>query len=234
MMVPKEKNTLKVAICTPTAGIVHAGYCMSLTKMILHFLQTPVLAQEYSEKHVVSQMQVGANIGENRDNMVGKALEQECTHVLFIDDDMGFTADCLNIMLARQMPVLLANYRRKIPPGRFTARNKDNTDEIITTKDSTSLTECYYGGFGFCLIETEVLKAIKRPRFLQYFVPEFDCYTTEDLPFFNEVHKAGFPVFVDQEVSKRVWHCGPFNYGFDQVLPAEWSVPYPERVNLNA
>lgn len=224
---------LQVAICTPTAGTIHAAYCMSLTRMILYYLQTPVLAQEYTEKGVTTHMYVGANIGENRDKMADKAIEIGATHVLFIDDDMGFMPECLNIALARQMPIVLANYRRKCPPGRFTARNADNTSDIKTTVDSTSLTECYFGGFGFCLIEIDVFKQVKKPRFLAYYDEKTNSYTTEDRPFFDKVHEAGIPVFCDQEISKRVWHNGNFAYTFDQELKPEWELPYPERVGIS-
>ena len=219
---------IKVAVCTPTAGIVHASYTMSLVRMVLHYLQTPILGLENEERGIITQMQVGANISSNRDNMVEQAIKQECSHVLFIDDDMGFEPNCLNIMLARQLPVLLANYRRKIPPGLFTAVTKDRK-ECLTTVDSTSLEECWYGGFGFCLIEISVLKSVQKPRFLMEYYPDSDTYTTEDYPFFNKVHAAGFPVFVDQEVSKRVTHNGTFIYSFDQTLDPKWAVPYQER-----
>lgn len=231
-MIKKPEKLLKVGVCTPTAGTIQAAYCMSLLKMCLHFLQTPVLAQEYTNKQIITQMQVGANIGANRDSMVDKCLAEECTHILFIDDDMGFASECLNILIARQLPMVLANYRRKIPPGYFTAvekRDDISGTEIITKADSTSLVPCQMGGFGFCLIEAAVLRAVKRPRFLMEYIPEANLYTTEDYPFFNAVHKAGFPIFVDQEVSKRVWHNGNFNYGFDQVLDPRWATPYHER-----
>lgn len=233
----KPKKTLKVAICTPTAGIIHAAYCMSFTRMILYFLQTPVLGEEYSDKRVISQMQVGANIGENRDKMVDRAIEQECTHLLFIDDDMGFMPDCLNIAISRQMPIVLANYRRKSCPGYFTATTAAGDisgAQMITTEDSTSLEQAYFGGFGFCLMEVETLKKIQKPRFLMQYFPEIDTYTTEDWPFFEKVRALGIPIFVDHEVSKRVWHCGTFNYCFDQNLPPEWSTPWAERKLKNA
>ncbi len=214
---------MKVMIGTPTAGIVHAAYAMSLTKLVLYFLGTPVFGREKEERHVIIQMLQGANIGMARDKIVESALEQNCSHVLFIDDDMGFREDCLNRAAMRQMPIVLANYRRKIPPGHFTAQNADNTGEIITNKDSRSLEECYFGGFGFCLIERQVLEATKMPRFLMYYDDVNKTYTTEDKPFFEQAHNQGFKAFVDHEISKRVWHNGSFPYSWDMDLPADWA-----------
>ena len=224
---------IRVSICTPSSGIVHAAYAMGLPGMLLHYFQTPVMGQkETDNREALLQIQLGANIGANRDAMVDEAIKVEATHVLFIDDDMGFLPETLNVMLARQLPVLLCNYRRKIPPGLFTATNKDNTASIQTTPESTSCVEAYFGGFGFALIETQVFKALKKPRFLMYYTEELG-YTTEDRPFFDAVHKAGFPVFVDQDASKMVWHNGTFNYCYDQVLPPEWDTPTPMRLLRN-
>ena len=181
-------------------------------------------------------MYVGASISENRDKMCDKAIELGATHLLFIDDDMGFAPECLNIALMRQVPIVLANYRRKNPPGTFTAYENDESiagKEIITTHDSTSLVPCLNGGFGFCLIETDVLRQMPKPRFLNQYLPQVDRYSTEDWPFFTKVRELGIPAFVDQEISKRVWHNGSFAYTFDQELDPNWAVPYPERITYN-
>ena len=204
---------------------------MSLPVLAMYYLTTPIIGQD-GKRDLICQTLVGSCIGEARDKMVDDAIKKDCTHVLFIDDDMGFLPETLTTMLARQMPVLLCNYRRKVPPGTFTATNKTNTEPIQTTHESSSLVECDFGGFGFALIEIDVFKAIKKPRFLMTYNEEIDVYTTEDRPFFNAVHKAGFPVFVDQDASKMVWHNGTFAYCYDQVLPAEWATPTPSRMTL--
>jgi hypothetical protein len=159
------------------------------------------------------QMMLGAAIGGHRDQMCDVALKNpEITHVLFIDDDMGFEVDCLNIALSRQVPVVIGNYRKKTPPGEFTAQL---VGSIQTTAESTSLEKCHFGGFGFALIERKVLETLPKPRFLAYYIPEIDTYTTEDLPFFEACHKFGFDTFVDHEISKRLTHNGSYSYSYD-------------------
>ncbi len=212
---------MHVSICTPTAGIVQVAYVASLPSLMMHYLNQPVAGREDEDKKLSSQLVVGANIGEARDNMCSSALKTDATHVLFIDDDMGFKPECLNIALSRQLPIVIGNYRRKNPPCFFTARNADNTASIVTTKDSTSLEECYFGGFGFALIERQVLEAVERPRFLMEYVPKTDCYTTEDLPFYEKCWAKGFKTFVDHEISKRIWHNGNYAFQFDCPLATE-------------
>jgi hypothetical protein len=211
---------IRVAISTPTGGRVPIQYTMSLINMVMYFLGKPVLGLENEPDHGVAfQIQVGACIGQARENMVRDFLARpEYTHLLFIDDDMTFSQDCLNIALSRQQPVVLANYRRKLPPAQFTAQRKDkdnNVFELVTKMDSTSLEPCFFGGFGFCLIERQVLEKMESPMFMMYYDKQADLYTTEDKPFFEQVHKLGFDVFVDHEISKRVAHNGFYEYTFD-------------------
>jgi hypothetical protein len=153
--------------------------------------------------------------------MVDIALAKpETTHVLFIDDDMGFEKDCLNIALSRQLPVVAGNYRRKSIAAEFTAYNDG---PIQTTDESTSLESCYLAGFGFTLIERKVLETLPKPRFLAFYIPEKDIYTTEDLPFYEDCHKYGFETFVDHEISKRLSHNGLYSYTHDddQLITAK-------------
>jgi hypothetical protein len=193
--------------------MVTAAYCVSLLSMCQYFFNTPILGMPDEPRGLGHQMMLGAAIGGHRDQMVDVALKNpDITHVLFIDDDMGFEVDCLNIALSRQVPVVLGNYRKKTPPGYFTAQMDG---EIKTTKESTSLEKCHYGGFGFALIERKVLETIPKPRFLAYYIPEIDTYTTEDLPFFEACHKFGFDTFVDHEISKRLTHNGSYSYSYD-------------------
>ena len=202
-------------IGTPTAGMIHADYTTSLTKMLLFFLQTPILGNEKEHREVMFTMMVGASIGQNRDIIVEGALENDCTHVLFIDDDVGFDQDCLNIAAMRRMPIVIGNYRRKVFPGLFTARNHDNTESIITSESSTSLEKCSFGGFGFALIERQVFEAVPMPRFLHTYDAASKTYSTEDLPFYTAASKAGFQTWVDHDLSKKLRHNGNFQYTWD-------------------
>lgn len=213
---------MHVAICTPTAGLVTASYAVSMPFLITTFLTEPVIGREQEEKKIGYQMIISASIHQSRENMIEEALKNDCTHVLFVDDDMGFDRYCLNGALARQMPIVVGNYRRKAAPFRFTAVNKDENDTIVeikTTEESRSLEECYYGGFGFTLIETEVLKAVKAPRFLPGWSEKYGTYTTEDFPFYKQAKEKGFTAFVDHDLSKKLRHQGQAHYTYNMDLP---------------
>lgn len=210
-----------VSICTPTTGVVKATYCASLLGMITHHLNNPVLGMEDESRNINYNLLIGSNISQQRDSMVQDSLSiATTTHVLFIDDDMGFEADCLNIALSRKVPIVLANYRRKAPPWPFTARILDaeakKAVEVVTDETTHGLQQITFGGFGFCLIEASVLRGLKQPRFLNQWVEHQQLYTTEDYPFFKSIGESGTPVYVDHDLSKRIYHVGdyPYQYAF--------------------
>ncbi len=209
---------MEVMIGTPSAGIVHAAYASSIVGLCLHYYTNPVFGRENEARNLHMMTLIGSSIGENRDKIVDEMLQKPCTHMLFIDDDMGFDQECLNIALMRKMPIVLANYRRKSPSAAFTARNVDNTENIETTAEKDSLEECSFGGFGFCLIERQVLEKMPKPRFLAYYDEEMDIYTTEDKPFYAQARAIGFPAFVDHRISKKVTHNGSYTYRWDDKL----------------
>lgn len=213
---------MHVAICTPTAGLVTASYAVSMPFLITTFLHEPVIGREQEEKKIGYQMVISACIHQSRESMIKAALDADCTHVLFVDDDMGFDRYCLNMALARQMPIVVGNYRRKAAPFAFTSVKKDENDNILelrTTEESRSLEECYYGGFGFTLIESEVLKVVQSPRFLPGWDPKFETYTTEDFPFYKRAKELGFPAYVDHDLSKKLRHQGQAHYTYNMEVP---------------
>jgi len=64
-------------------------------------------------------------------------------------------------------------------------------------------------------METQMLDRIPVPRFSNNWVPETAMYTTEDVAFMERVAKIGEEVYVDHDISKRVYHVGDFVYKYD-------------------
>jgi hypothetical protein len=218
-----------VSIGTPSTGLVRASYATSLLAVGVHFLATPVsespsmitrpIAQEMQGRAITHDVILGSVISQAREDIVDGAIRYgNVTHLLFWDDDMGVEQDALNHALGRHQPVVIANYRKKAPPWQFVSKILDAGGawhEVKTKKDSTGLEEVSFGGFGFALFAMEVLKAIPKPRFLPRYNEEHGRYTTEDVPFFAAVREAGFKVWCDHDLSKKVFHVGDFAFGWD-------------------
>lgn len=226
-------DRIKIGICIPTAGLLRAEMVASLYKVI-RLLDQKTLWPEAKEQSHMFFCRVGSGISTNREAMVKKAIDNDCTHVLFIDDDMTFEARAVELMARRRQKIVGCNYRRRLPPADFTALHlaepRGSRGWVKTEKDSTGLEPVDYMGFGLSLIETEVFKKTPLPWFLNAY--KEGVYTTEDLPFFYHAREAGFIAYVDQDASKYVGHVGSCDY--------RWHTEYPEppqvieRGELNA
>jgi hypothetical protein len=199
--------------------------------MFFHYQNTPILGQEEKPRYLSYHMIEGSMVGAAREEFVKDILElPQATHLLFIDEDMGFREDTLNILLSRQVPFVSCNYRMKVPPCNFTCRLADDSAWMETTEEKNSLEEASMTGFGFSLIEREVLEATEAPRFSNVWVPKYNTYSTEDRSFCHLAIEKGFPPYVDHKASKRVYHIGNYAYSYDDNFPAYKKQPIAERM----
>ena len=107
-----------VLICTPC----HSG------KVDLHYHISLALAGGYLAQHGVDytlDYNMGMSIDVARSQMASTFLQKmpECTHLLFIDDDMAFSADLPYRLLQENVDVVAVPYRRKHKSVRFNIRH---------------------------------------------------------------------------------------------------------------
>lgn len=208
---------IKLAICIPTAGMVRAGFAYSLAGMVARLSQG-VPTRPEAGLDITMDLQESSVIHSNREQLVKRAIQSEKTHLLFLDDDMVFEPQILEIMLGRRLPVVAVNYLIKTFPLEFVAVAPDGR-RICTLPESTGLQEIAYTGFGVSLFEIDVWKRTPQPWFQPQFVPEADAYTTEDNPCYAKIREAGFKCYVDHDASKLVDHMGHAKYGWKMYRP---------------
>lgn len=226
-----EQERIHVAICTPSVGFMKSWYTWSLIRMLFYYQSNPVLGRENAIRSLSYHMFEGSQIGAAREKFVRDVLDiEQATHLLFIDEDMGFREDTLHILLSRQYPIVGCNYRMKIPPCNFTARVADDSDWMQTTEEKNSLEQASMMGCGFLLIERQVLEALESPMFENKYVPEYKTYTTEDRSFCHQATAKGFAPMVDHKASKRVYHMGNWSYSYEDQFPAYRRNPIAERM----
>lgn len=205
----------KCIVAMPSTGFIRSATAFSLTRLTAYFAQVRIFP-EIPEQMLDFRLLEGSGISAGRESLIFDALKTEdASHVLFIDEDMGFNVEVLHIMARRRQPIVCANYRMRVPPAEFTALRADKQGRIVTNAQTTGLEEAYYTGFGFALIAREVFEAVAPPRFMIEWVSEALTYTTEDHPFFRKAREAGFPCYVDHDASRQVYHVGTMNYRWD-------------------
>jgi len=209
--------TFNLAILTPTTGLCRAGYTYSLAKLIMYFSQNRVLPEcpdQIVDYHTIE----GSGISANREALIVDALKTEATHILFIDEDMGFDPRALHVLANKRQKIVGCNYPMRGPGKGFTALTPDKKARIVTGPQSCGLEPAFYTGFGFCLIERSVFEVAKRPWFLMGYDLDHNHYSTEDAALGNQLAQLGVPWFVDHDASKMVVHIGTYNYAFNSEV----------------
>ena len=172
--------------------------------------------EDVAEQTLNLLMVSGSGIGANREWLVKQALKGDTTHILFIDEDMTFDPDTLHVLMKNDLPIVGCNYKMRSPRTGFTALAKDGSKRIVTTEESTGLEECYYSGFGFCVVKREVFEKAAKPWFLLGYNTEAEKYTTEDCGFARRLREVEIPWHIDHDASKLVSHIGNYDYNYKE------------------
>ncbi|MBI1275378.1 hypothetical protein GC177_05335 [bacterium] len=206
---------IKLGICIPTRGQWEADFGQSLAMAVLAFATTLPEGLQASIKLFNHH---GSILPTQRTEMVREALASECTHVLFLDDDMGFPMETIIRLLAHDLPVVAANCATKCLPPLPTARYADGSS-CYTRQGSQGLEPVAVVGTGILLAKADVFRAIAEPWFTIGWNAETGRYTGEDWFFCQRLAEHGIPIYVDHDVSREVRHCGRLDY-VHPMIPA--------------
>lgn len=212
-MAPLE--TIRLCIAIPTAGMVRMGFAYSLVGMVSKLAAHGCPTRPEASIEVKLDVVESSVIHSNREQLVRRAIDSGYTHLLFLDDDMVFEPQVLDILLGRRQMVVAVNYAMKKDPIEFVGVGLHG-GRITTNEDSTGLIPISYTGFGVALFDLEVFKKTPQPWFAPEFIPDQSMYTTEDNPCFRRIREAGFICYLDQDASKLVSHVGGKAYRWDQ------------------
>ncbi len=164
----------------------------------------------------------GTILGDMRNAIVEKALDLECSHILWIDADMKFPPNSLERLLMHSKPVVGCNYARRRRPVRPTAASlpteSNPNGELIYEEGQTGLEEIQYLGMGLCLTETSVFSALPKPWFFTGWNPKTEKSIGEDVHFFRMLPGIGCPVHLDHDLSRDVRHIGLHTYTHTDAL----------------
>ena len=141
----------------------------------------------------------GQSPAKSRNILAETAIDNGCTHVLFLDDDMILPKDTLMRLLAHDKDVVTALYLlRTFPhyPAMFDKKYDSGKCRFaFLTPEKKGLIPIVNGGLGCVLISVNVFKALEKPwvRLAEIAKDEW-C---DDIGFFNRVSEAGFDIFCD-------------------------------------
>jgi hypothetical protein len=150
-------------------GMCHGSYAFSLTRVI-SVLQSARISVRLGHLENASLITLA------RDFLADEFLTTDCTHLMFIDSDIGFRAEDIVSMVAADKDIILGSYARKgIDWERVAAAAKQGVlaqelhryagVSVVTTLDGAGITgvapvEVAGGGMGFTLIKREVFHGL--------------------------------------------------------------------------
>lgn len=207
-----------VFIGIPSGSDWKADFGMSLAGMVAAAAK-PLRGGGYIERLQLWNTK-GSILSRSRATIAKKALELECSHLLFVDSDMTFPNWTLHQLLSHNKAVVAANCVVKQLPSNPTARQKDETvpGRLVDSKHGAGLEKVWRVGTGVMLIKTSVFADVPKPWFPIVYNPETDDDTGEDWGFCEKLEAAGIPIWVDHELSRHVGHIGAYTYTHEDVM----------------
>lgn len=170
----------------------------------------------------------GQSPARGRNMIIQAAIDNECTHVFFLDDDVIPPSDIIVKLLAHDKDVVTGLYpMRDFPhyPVAFNKRFDNGFNRYIHLKpEINGLIEITNCGFGCVLIKMGVFDLVKKP-WVTLGELEADGWC-DDIAFFNKVGDAGIKMFCDTTV--LVDHMMTVFAGFRKVND-NWVINYDIR-----
>ena len=206
---------MKVAICVPCRDTVMTGFAFDLAKLCAY---EGVTRCAKGGSLMIYQVP-GTLIFNQRERLAEEAIKDGADAILWVDSDMRFPKDALEILLSRDLPIVGVNATTRRFPVKPTALDIDpETNDLVKvdSKGKTGLEQVMGVGFGMVLIKKEVFEAAQKPWF---WFEQTDKGGTigEDIYFCAKAFDAGFQTVIDHDLSMHIRHIGTYEYGWDDA-----------------
>jgi hypothetical protein len=173
-------------------------------------------------------------IDQGRNAMAADALRAGFAETMWIDPDIGFTADAVDRLRSHGLNMTCGLYPQ--PGGRSLACQLLPETKALVFGEGGGLVEIQYAAAGFLHVRREAYEAIRDklmlplcnarfgrgfwPFFLSFWVeePSGTCthrYLTEDFAFSHRARQAGLKIMADTSI--RLWRRGPYGYGWEDA-----------------
>lgn len=211
---------MRIAILIPARGQMEVATAFDLVAMCAYTIKTT--------KHDIDLFtSSGTLIFDQRNNLVKTALDIKADYLLFVDADMRFPKDTLQILMAHDKDIIGVNATTRSEPVKPTAKNmhinEDNSIDWmpIYSNAKTGIEMADGIGCGVMLIKRKVIEGMEEPYFYFEQLPG-NKILGEDIYFCVKAKDAGFDTWVDHDLSKHIKHIGQYVYGWHNIeLPKD-------------
>jgi GT2 family glycosyltransferase len=157
---------------------------------------------------------------QNRNLIIEEAMYTQCSHILFIDDDMAFPPNALIQLLERDKDIVGGLYlNRGYPhlPVIFDYDSKTKITRHLLKDHESGLIEVEAVGFGFMLIKTIIFNHLDRP-YIRTGQIQKDL-RSEDIDFCIRARESGFTIHCD--LSLPIGHIGLATF-WPNMIDGKW------------
>jgi len=188
---------MQLSICIPARDTVTTGFAKSLAN-----LTSKLTADNIDfNLHIVC----GSVIAQSRIDLANEALDNGCTHILWLDSDIHFPANVFNRLISHDKQIVAGTYSTRYSPFVSVAfTDPDNTNKRLTA--SSGLHKVWAVGMGCMLTQASVYNELPKPWFSHEYNKILDNYSGEDIYFCNQAMHHGIDVFVDADI--KLAHYG--------------------------
>lgn len=190
---------MKTYICVPSCRDwkphFGASLCGLVRKMTLDGVDFDMLA-----------MMGTSVLPKARQIAVDHAIQNNFTHILFLDDDMAFSADLYQSLSKHSLPVVAANYSNKSSDPKPQTHGIDGLP--LYSHEKIGIEEAGWVGFGAVLIDLASIKDIPKPLFEMRWMEDRQAFIGEDYYFCGKVRAHGLKIYIDHDISQNMGHVG--------------------------
>lgn len=201
---------MQLAIGGPTRDSVPAAFAVDAAHLLAYTREVGPWG-----KHVSLDFVASTYIHVGREWFLEASIKQGATHILWLDTDMSVPRETAVLLAMHDQPIVACNYRVRQSSGLFTAFNGET--RVATTETSTGLEAVEYVGMGAMLMRTDVVAGLGRPWF-RHGLNDLGGDVGEDVMFCRGLARAGYTVYIDHDLSKKVGHIGQYTYGTTATL----------------
>jgi len=245
----KRRNSMKGTVATMLglkAVKLPEGFKCFIAVPTMEFARQAIFYDNYNQIQkplgTICGFAHGQSPAYSRNLMIQQALDTNCTHILFIDDDVLVKPDVL---------IRLASHDKDVVSGLYCMRNYPHTPIIfdealddgrcrnhLLSDGENGLIPIVNAGLGLILMKLDMFRKLEKP-WIRLGQIDKDQWC-DDIEFFNRVRAAGYKMFCDLEcigghmATAVIWphyNNGTWETQYDTNGPARVSFPQMKLAN---
>lgn len=213
---------LKIAVGFVAYDKVDAWFCHDLAQLTGY--TSPALLASGMDCEWGVEAVTATHIPRARQELLMHALDENLSHLLWIDADQRFPKDAFLRLMGHNKPIVGVNCASRGLPPRYTAIKHVGGEILKTTSESEGLEEVEGLGFACTLYDLrqigDVIRSIPQPWFQNVYDPERKKWIGNDVRFCGLLRERGVKIYVDHDLSKQIGHTGVRTYWTTDV--EEW------------